>query len=106
MARGGLTPRQRAVVAQFLVDLNATAAAIRARYKTSGAAEVASRLVKKSQVSRAIREGMQARAARTRVALRTGRARAWGPPSAILRRAAGRPGGRAATAAAPLGESG
>src|SRR3954469_23899678 len=67
MARGGLTPRQRAFVSHFLVDLNATAAAIRAGYKPSSAAEVASRLVKKSQVSRAIREGMQARAARTRV---------------------------------------
>lgn len=62
-----LTPRQRRFVVEYLIDLNGTRAAIRAGYKPDNAAAVASRLLAKRLIRRAVREGMAARAARTEV---------------------------------------
>lgn len=64
-----LTPKQQAFVAEYLVDLNATQAFIRAGYTARGnAAEVnASRLLRNAQVQQAIQEALQARQQRTQV---------------------------------------
>lgn len=63
--RQGLTPRHRKFVREYLVDLNATQAAIRSGYKPDNAGIVAAKLVRKSYIKNAIREAMEVRAART-----------------------------------------
>lgn len=60
-----LTPRQALFVQEYLVDLNATQAAIRAGYSSSSAAELGSRLVEKSQVAAAIAKAKAERSKRT-----------------------------------------
>jgi phage terminase small subunit len=64
-----MTPKQARFVEEYLVDLNATQAFIRAGYTARGnAAEVnAARLLRKAQVQSAISEAMQARRQRTEV---------------------------------------
>ena len=59
-----LTNKQKMFVAEYLKDLNATEAAIRAGYSPKNAAAIASRLVKKSQVDEAIKAAMAERANR------------------------------------------
>jgi phage terminase small subunit len=63
----GLNPRQQRFVEEYLVDLNATAAYIRAGYVARGnGAEVnASKLLRHPKVAEAIQAGMAARSART-----------------------------------------
>jgi phage terminase small subunit len=61
----GLTPKQRQFVREYLVDLNATQAAIRAGYKAEWANKYASQLLGKTRLRRAVREAMEVRAART-----------------------------------------
>lgn len=63
--RQGLTPKQRQFVREYLVDLNATKAAIRAGYSEQWANKIGPRLVGKSRFRRAIREAMEVRAAKT-----------------------------------------
>jgi phage terminase small subunit len=53
-ARVGLTSRQEAFVHEFLVDRNATRAAIRAGYRPKGARVQASRMIANANVVRAI----------------------------------------------------
>ena len=62
-----LTPRQRMFVQEYLVDLNATQACIRAGYspKTAGAMSV--KLVSKGFISAAIQKQMDKRAKKTEV---------------------------------------
>ena len=67
MARQGLTPKQRDFAREYLVDLNATQAAIRAGYSPNWADRTAHRLVEKSRVKRYIAELKEERAARTEV---------------------------------------
>lgn len=62
-----LTPRQLAFVAEYLVDLNGTQAAIRAGYSPHTANEQAARLLAKASIQAAIREAMAARSARTEI---------------------------------------
>lgn len=64
-----LTPKQQRFVAEYLVDLNATAAYIRAGYAARGnAAEVnASRLLRNAQVSLSVQEAMKERETRTHI---------------------------------------
>lgn len=62
-----LTARQKMFVAEYLVDLNATQAAIRAGYKAKNADQISSRLIGKSQVAEAIQQAQQKRAERTEV---------------------------------------
>jgi phage terminase small subunit len=64
MATQGLTPKQRHFAREYLVDLNATQAAIRAGYSPNWADRTAHRLVEKSRVKRYIRELQEERAAR------------------------------------------
>jgi phage terminase small subunit len=62
-----LNPKQRAFALEYLVDLNATQAAIRAGYKKEAANRAGWRLLRLPQVAAAIAAATAARAARTRV---------------------------------------
>jgi phage terminase small subunit len=65
MARGGaLTRRQARFVEEYLIDLNATQAAVRAGFSPRSAAEIGSRLIEKSQVADAIARATAERSAR------------------------------------------
>lgn len=65
--RGCLTPKQKLFVAEWLVDLNATAAALRAGYSQKTAAQVGYQLLQKPAVAEAIQQAMDDRAKRTTV---------------------------------------
>ena len=62
-----LNDRQRRFVAEYLADLNATQAAIRAGYSAATASEQASRLLANVKVAAAIAEAQAARSWRTEV---------------------------------------
>lgn len=64
MADKTLTPRQERFVQEYLVDLNATQAAIRAGYSVKTARQVASENLTKPNVQAAIEARRQVRAAR------------------------------------------
>ena len=59
-ARGNLTPKQERFVHEYLVDLNATQAAIRAGYSRKTAQEQPSRLLSNVMDSKAIAKRQQA----------------------------------------------
>ena len=59
-----LTPKQQLFVAEYLVDLNATQAAVRAGYSNKTAYSVGHENLKKPEVAAAIQEAMQARSER------------------------------------------
>ena len=63
----GLTPKQQRFVEEYLVDLNATQAAIRAGYSTRRAEATGSDLVRNRKVQQAIQEGRAALSARTEI---------------------------------------
>jgi phage terminase small subunit len=63
----GLTPKQKRFVDEYLTDLNATQAAIRAGYKVTTAPEQAARLLAKSRVQDAVAVGQAKRAGRLEV---------------------------------------
>jgi len=67
MVSSGLSPLRRRFVEEYLIDLNATQAAIRAGYSPRGATAVASRLLRKGPVAAAVAEAMAARSARVAV---------------------------------------
>ena len=60
-----LTPKQAAFVREYLVDLNATAAAKRAGYSEKTAYRTGADNLKKPQIAQAISEAQQERAKRT-----------------------------------------
>ncbi len=60
-----LTPKQARFVEEYLVDLNATQAAIRAGYSPKTAYSQGERLLKNVEVHRAIQEAQEARSERT-----------------------------------------
>lgn len=60
-----LTPKQARFIIEYLIDLNATQAAIRAGYAESGASVEGHRLLSNAKISKAIEEQMQYRAQRT-----------------------------------------
>ncbi|WP_182342606.1 terminase small subunit [Comamonas koreensis] len=62
-----LTPKQQAFVDEYLVDLNATQAAIRAGYSAKTAHEQASRLLANVKVSDAVADAKKARSERTKI---------------------------------------
>lgn len=64
MARQGLTPKQRLFVREYLVDLNATQAAIRAGFSPEWASRYGSQLLGKTRIKKAVREAQEVRAAR------------------------------------------
>ncbi len=61
------TPKQARFVEEYLVDLNATQAAVRAGYSPKTAKQQAQRLLTKVDIHRAIQEGQEARSERTGV---------------------------------------
>lgn len=60
-----LTPKQRAFVREYLIDMNATQAAIRAGYSEKSAFVEGSRLLKHAKVGAAVDAAMKNRAERT-----------------------------------------
>lgn len=62
-----LTPKQARFVQEYLIDLNATQAAVRAGYSERTACEQGSRLLANVKVQTALQAAMQARQARTEV---------------------------------------
>ena len=62
-----LTPKQAAFVREYLIDLNATQAAIRAGYSKKTAEWQGPQLLGKSHVAEAVAEAMKARGKRTEV---------------------------------------
>lgn len=63
----GLTPKQRAFVREYLVDLNATQAAIRAGYSEDSAAQTGYENLRKPRVAAAIDAALAERVVRTRI---------------------------------------
>ena len=62
-----LTPKQGRFVAEYLIDLNATQAAIRAGYSAKTAGSVGSENLSKPEIAEAIQKAMKAREQRTEV---------------------------------------
>ena len=62
-----LTPKQKTFVQEYLVDLNATQAAVRAGYSQKRASEIGYQLLQKTTVQAAIHDAMEARQQRTEV---------------------------------------
>src|SRR5690554_4735816 len=62
-----LTPKQAAFVREYLIDLNATQAAIRAGYSQKTAYRTGADNLRKPQVAEAIAEAQQARAERVQI---------------------------------------
>jgi len=62
-----LTPKQNIFVAEYLVDLNATQAAIRAGYSKKTAGQIGDENLRKPQIAKAIQESMSQRAERTEI---------------------------------------
>lgn len=61
-----LTPKQAAFVREYLVDLNASQAAVRAGYSPRSAARIAIHLLNKTHVAQAVQQAQDARAAQVR----------------------------------------
>ena len=62
-----LTPKQKRFVAEYLIDLNATAAAKRAGYSEKTACEQAARLLANVKIQTAVQEAKQDRQERTEI---------------------------------------
>lgn len=62
-----MTPRQEAFVREYLIDLNATQAAIRAGYTPKGADVTGSKMLGNPKVADAIKEAQSKRAERTEI---------------------------------------
>jgi len=67
MTRRQITRKQALFVAEYLVDLNATQAAIRAGYSARNAGKIGPELLGKTRISAAIEAAQEARAQRTGV---------------------------------------
>ena len=65
--KDGLTPKQAAFVQEYLIDLNATQAAIRAGYSDKSASRIAMELLNKTHVSCAIQTALKERVKRTKI---------------------------------------
>lgn len=63
----GLTAKQNLFVKEYLVDLNATQAAIRAGYSEKTAHDIGCENLKKPNIAKAIQEAMDARSQRTEI---------------------------------------
>ena len=64
---GKLTPKQARFVEEYLVDQNATAAAIRAGYSCKRASEIGWQLLQKTTVQQAVQTAQAERSARTQI---------------------------------------
>jgi phage terminase small subunit len=63
----GLTPKRRAFLDEYLIDFNATRAAVRAGYGARSAHAIGSRLLRQPAIKAALDAAIAARAERTRV---------------------------------------
>lgn len=63
----GLTAKQKAFVMEYLIDLNATQAAIRAGYSQASAYSIGEENLKKPEIAAAVQTAMDERAKRTRI---------------------------------------
>lgn len=63
----GLSKKQGRFVAEYLVDLNATAASIRAGYSEKTAAQIGHNLLQRSEISEAIQAAKKEREKRTEI---------------------------------------
>lgn len=62
-----MTPKQEAFVREYLIDLNATQAAIRAGYSAKNADKIGSELLGKTRIAAALQEQMDKRSKRTEI---------------------------------------
>lgn len=62
-----LTAKQRRFVEEYLVDLNATQAAIRAGYSSKTAASIGEENLRKPDIAKAVQEAQEARSKRTKI---------------------------------------
>lgn len=62
-----MTPKQEAFVREYLIDLNATQAAIRAGYSEATARQIGDENLSKPDIATAIKEALDARAARAQI---------------------------------------
>lgn len=62
-----LTPKQQRFVEEYLIDLNATQAAIRAGYSEKSAQEIGAENLSKPMVAKAIQEALQERSERVQI---------------------------------------
>ena len=62
-----LTPKQACFVEEYLIDLNATQAAIRAGYSARNADKIGPELLGKTRVAEAIQEAKETRSERTEI---------------------------------------
>lgn len=67
MAAKALNPKQTRFVAEYLIDLNATQAAIRAGYSAKTAEQIGSRLLRNVQVRAAVDAGIAKRAGKLEI---------------------------------------
>ena len=67
MAKDRLTPRQRAFVEEYLIDLNATQAAIRAGYSEHTAQQISAENLLKPVIAKAIVQAKAERSIRTKI---------------------------------------
>lgn len=65
--KGELTPKQKRFVEEYLIDLNATQAAIRAGYSAKTAAVIAAENLIKPNIAKAIQEAMNKRSKNTEI---------------------------------------
>ena len=63
----GLTPKEQEFVDQYLIDLNGTQAAIRAKYSARTARQIATQLLSKLHIQLAITEARKAQQERTQI---------------------------------------
>lgn len=62
-----LTPKQQRFVEEYLIDLNATQAAIRAGYSEKNADKIGSQLLGKTRIAASIRDAQEKRTRRTEI---------------------------------------
>lgn len=62
-----MTPKQERFVAEYLIDLNATQAYIRAGYSESGAAQAAEKLLRNAEITAAVEAGRAKLMAKTNI---------------------------------------
>ena len=67
MGQGKLTPKQARFVEEYLLDLNAAAAARRAGYSEKTADSIAAQLLSKTKVFEAVQSAVAARSAKTEI---------------------------------------
>jgi phage terminase small subunit len=84
--KNSLTPRQARFVEEYLIDLNATQAAIRAGYSPKGATVEGTRLLTNTNIARAITEAQKQRAKQVKISQNEVLRRYWNLATGDIRR--------------------